>query len=124
VDAAPTDATARDRHRTLLQISNALVSNLTREALFRAIAWALRSAVRFERTAVFLHDADRDVLRLLLLESVLPSTYFEVGLEFPVGDTTWGGCSGSSGRCSAATWPGSGSTRPRTGPWPTASAPT
>jgi formate hydrogenlyase transcriptional activator len=87
VDAAPTDATARDRHRTLLQISNALVSNLTREALFRAIAWALRSAVRFERTAVFLHDADRDVLRLLLLESVLPSTYFEVGLEFPVGDS-------------------------------------
>src|SRR5213593_3231171 len=70
-----------DRHRTLLEINNALISNLTREALFHAIARALRQVVPFERTAIFLHDAEKDVLKLFILESSLPSSYFTVGLE-------------------------------------------
>jgi len=70
-----------DRHRTLLEINNALISNLTREALFHAIARALRRVVPFERTAIFLHDAEKDVLKLFILESSLPSSYFTVGLE-------------------------------------------
>jgi GAF domain-containing protein len=72
-----------DRYRTLLEINNALISNLTREPLFSAIAAALRPVVPFERTAVFLHDPQRDVLRLFVLESSLPSSYFVVGLEIP-----------------------------------------
>jgi formate hydrogenlyase transcriptional activator len=72
-----------DRYRTLLEINNALISNLTREPLFGAIAAALRPVVPFERTAVFLHDPQRDVLRLFVLESSLPSSYFVVGLEIP-----------------------------------------
>jgi formate hydrogenlyase transcriptional activator len=72
-----------ERYRTLLEITNALVSNLTREALFRAIAGALRRVVPFDRTAIFLHDPGRDVLRLFVLESTLPTTYFVVGLEIP-----------------------------------------
>ena len=71
------------RYRTLLEITNALVANLTREALFAAIATALRRVVPFERTAIFLHDPVRDVLRLFLLESSLPSSHFVVGLEVP-----------------------------------------
>jgi len=39
---------ATDRHRTLLEINNALVSDLTRDALFHAIAGALRPVVPFE----------------------------------------------------------------------------
>jgi formate hydrogenlyase transcriptional activator len=70
-----------ERYRTLLEINNALIANLTREALFRAIAAALRPVVPFDRTAVFLHDPRRDVLRLFVLESALPSAYFVVGLE-------------------------------------------
>src|SRR5207249_9301765 len=67
-----------DRHRTLLEINNALIANLTREALFHAIARALRRVVPFERTAIFLHDAEKDVLKLFILESSLPSSYFTV----------------------------------------------
>ena len=55
-----------DRYRTLLEITNALVANLTREGLFSAIATALRRVVPFERIAIFLHDPERDVLRLFV----------------------------------------------------------
>jgi len=74
-------------HDTLLEINNAIISNLTREALFHAIAVALRRVIPFDRTAVFLHDADRDVLSLFILESSLPTTYFRVGLEMRPNDS-------------------------------------
>ncbi len=76
-----------ERYRTLLEISNALISNLTREALFGAIAQALRRVLPFDRTAIFLHDPVRDVLTLFILESTLPSAYFTVGLEMPAGES-------------------------------------
>jgi formate hydrogenlyase transcriptional activator len=75
------------RYRTLLEINNALIANLTQEALFRAIAVALRRVVPFDRTAIFLHDAARDALRLFVLESSLPSPYFGVGLEMSPGES-------------------------------------
>jgi formate hydrogenlyase transcriptional activator len=81
----PRDQAAR--YRTLLEINNALVANLTQEALFHAIAEALRKVIPFDRTAIFLHDPQREVLRLFVLESSLPSGYFTVGLEMPVGDS-------------------------------------
>src|SRR5437899_2045595 len=71
------------RYRTLLEINNAVISNLTREGLFHAIAAALRRVVSFERTAIFLPDADGSVLRLFILESSLPTSYFTVGMEMP-----------------------------------------
>ena len=73
------------RYRTLLEINNAILSSLTRDALFRAIAEAIRRVVPFDRTAIFLHEPSRDVLRLFVLESSLPSAYFAVGLEIPSG---------------------------------------
>ncbi|MGH7387951.1 MAG: sigma-54-dependent Fis family transcriptional regulator [Candidatus Rokuibacteriota bacterium] len=80
-DAVGPAGEAEERHRTLLEINNAIISNLTREALFRAITSALRRVLPFERAAIFLHDAARNVLRLFVLESSLPSKYFDVGLE-------------------------------------------
>jgi formate hydrogenlyase transcriptional activator len=74
-------AEATERYRTLLEINNAIIANLTREALFHAVARALRRVVPFDRTAIFLHDARGDVLRLFVLESSLPSDYFVVGFE-------------------------------------------
>ena len=71
------------RYRTLLEINNAIISSLTRDALFRAIATAVGRVIPFDRTAIFLYDPARDVLRLFVLESSLPSSYFEVGLEIP-----------------------------------------
>jgi len=79
----PAAAGEADRYRTLLEINNALIANLTQAALFHAIAGALRRVVPFDRTAIFLHDPPREVLRLFVLESSLPSTYFAVGLEMP-----------------------------------------
>src|SRR5262245_58908613 len=69
--------------RTLLEINNAVISSLTQEALFRAIASALRRIMPFDRTAIFLHDANKGVLRLFILESSLPTSYFTVGMEMP-----------------------------------------
>jgi formate hydrogenlyase transcriptional activator len=78
---------AAERYRTLLEINNAIISDLTREPLFRAIAEALGRVVPVERTAIFLHDPERDVLRLFVLHSALPSTYFVVGLEMSPEDS-------------------------------------
>src|SRR2546422_7646108 len=83
------DATvgAAASYRTLLEINNAVISNLTQDALFHAIAQALRRVVAFDRTAIFLHDPERDVLRLFVLESSLSSQYFVVGLEMGTGES-------------------------------------
>jgi formate hydrogenlyase transcriptional activator len=78
---------AAERHRTLLEINNALISNLDRDALFRAIAAALRRVLPFDRTAIFLHDPEKDILKLYILESSLPSSYFTVGLELAPADS-------------------------------------
>ena len=81
----PASAGDGERYRSLLEITNALIANLTQEGLFHAIAQALRRVVPFDRTAIFLHEPQRDVLRLFILESSLPTTYFVVGLEMPAG---------------------------------------
>src|SRR5262245_10141135 len=75
------------RYRTLLEINNAVISSLTREELFHAIAGALRRAVPVDRTAIFLPDRDRDVLRLFILESSLPTSYFTIGMEMAPGES-------------------------------------
>src|SRR5438034_5938778 len=84
MDAAPArDASSpeSERYRTLLEINNAVISSLTRDDLFRAIARSLGRSVACERTAIFLHEQAADVLRLFVLESSLSSDYFTVGLE-------------------------------------------
>jgi len=83
VDRTGSDAS----HQTLLEINNALISNLTREGLFHAIATAIGRVIPFDRIAVFLHDPVRDVLTLSLLESSVPTTYFSAGLEMRPGES-------------------------------------
>jgi formate hydrogenlyase transcriptional activator len=50
----------------LLEINNALISNLTRESLFHAISEALRKVVPFDRALLYV--AEKDVLRTIALE--------------------------------------------------------
>ena len=78
---------AAERARALLEINNLMISNLTQEALFRAIAQAVRRVIPFDRTAVCLHDAATDVLRVAMVESSLDSTHFKVGTEMAVEGT-------------------------------------
>ena len=75
---------AAERARSLLAINNAVVLNLTRDALFRAITDALRPVMPFDRSTIFLYDEDRRVLRLVVAESAIPSEYFLPGLELPL----------------------------------------
>jgi len=73
------------RHRTLLEINNMLISNLTQEELFQAISEALRQVVAFDRSAIFLHDPESDRLRLLVAETkAVPFPHFVPGWEVPV----------------------------------------
>ena len=72
------------RHRTVLEINNAIISNLNQEALFQAISQYLREILSFDRIAIFLHDPQKDLLRLALLETAsVPSEHFVVGWEIP-----------------------------------------
>jgi formate hydrogenlyase transcriptional activator len=87
-DSGP--ALQAERYRTLLEINNAVVSSLTREALFSNIVGALRRILPFERSAIFLHDPAGDVLRLYMLESSVPSDYFRVGLAVPAFESHMG----------------------------------
>ncbi|MGH9962349.1 MAG: GAF domain-containing protein, partial [Pyrinomonadaceae bacterium] len=79
-----------ERERTLLEINNALMSNLTQDDLFHAIAQALHRVVPFDRSAIFLHDPERDVLKLFMLETKVPSTNFVVGYEMTPNESTSG----------------------------------
>jgi formate hydrogenlyase transcriptional activator len=72
---------AADRARTLLAINNAVVLNLTRDALFHAITTALRPVIQFDRSTIFVYDAQKNVLRLVSAESDVPSNDFVPGME-------------------------------------------
>jgi len=75
---------AAERAQSLLAINNAVVLNLTEEALFRAITAALRRVVTFDRCTIFLHDAQKNVLRMTAADSSVPSQHFVPGMELPL----------------------------------------
>src|SRR5215470_3999993 len=57
---------SRQHYSTLLDINNAIISNLTEEALFHAITGALRRVVPFDRALLYV--AEGDLLRTVALE--------------------------------------------------------
>jgi formate hydrogenlyase transcriptional activator len=75
---------AAERARSLLAINNAVVLNLTQDALFSAITDALRRVVSFDRCTIFLHDPQKNVLRMTSSDSSVPSQHFVPGLELPI----------------------------------------
>jgi formate hydrogenlyase transcriptional activator len=74
-------AIAADRARSLLAINNAVVLNLTQDALFHAITTALRPVIPFDRMTIFLYDEKKNVLRMVVAESGVPSDHFVPGFE-------------------------------------------
>ena len=58
-----------ERHRTLLQINNAIVTSLRRDELLHAICEALRPVLPFDRAAINIYEPETDLLRLLALET-------------------------------------------------------
>ena len=54
---------SEERQRALLEINNAIISNLDRDSLFEAIAKALRPILPFDRLSLCIYDPPSDFLR-------------------------------------------------------------
>jgi formate hydrogenlyase transcriptional activator len=75
---------SEEQQRVLLDINNAIVANLEREALFAALAEALHRVLAFDRASLTLYDPLRDVIRVFgLAEDPAPKGRIPVGTEFP-----------------------------------------
>jgi formate hydrogenlyase transcriptional activator len=78
---------SEEQNRSLLQINNAIITNLTQQALLHSISKALRPLISFDRCAITLYQAERDSFRFLAVEGELLSDYFRTGLEISRNDT-------------------------------------
>src|SRR5207247_8216736 len=67
-DAQQELARERDRLRLLLEVNNALVSNLEPRALFSAIAACLRRVVSHDYTSLAVYDATRNAFDMSAIE--------------------------------------------------------
>ena len=72
---------SEERWRTLLEINNAIITNLTQEALLNAICDALQGVVPVHRAALTLYEPESDKLRILAVSRHWSSNYFQVGAE-------------------------------------------
>jgi len=79
-----------DRLRALLEINNAIITNLTQEALLRSISEAVRPSVPFDRCAITLYKPETGTFRFLAVEGALRSDYFQPGLEIDRTETSAG----------------------------------
>jgi formate hydrogenlyase transcriptional activator len=79
----------RDRLRLLLEVSQAIASHRDLEELFRDLAQRLPEIVPFDYINAVLHDPARNVMRLSLLITSIPST-ISPGLELPVHESPGG----------------------------------
>src|SRR5262249_4068708 len=79
-----------ERSRILLEVNNAIISNLTRAALFHKVCEALARAISFDRVALALYDQDTDLIRLVAFEGRFVSQHFTVGQTFEPKDSHFG----------------------------------
>ena len=78
-------AQAEERYRVLLEINNAIIKNLDRESLFKAIGQTLVEVVPFDRLSLTLFDPTRDTLQVnALADTTLSEKYLPVGTELPL----------------------------------------
>src|ERR1700678_333843 len=76
--------------RSILHINNAIITNLTEEALLRSISEAVRPFIYFDRCAITLYAQETDTFRFLAVEGALQSDYFQTGLEVGHAETSAG----------------------------------
>jgi transcriptional regulator with GAF, ATPase, and Fis domain len=93
---------SEERHRALLCINNAIIANLDRDALFRAIADTVSELVPFDRLTIALYDRARDVLRVSALHGrLVPDGFGGSGPRCPGRAAIW---AGSSIRATRSSW--------------------
>src|SRR3984957_13755174 len=78
---------SEEKNRILLQINNAIITNLTQQALLHSISEALRPVFPFDRCAITLYQPESDSFRFLAMEGELLSDYFKTGLELSRNET-------------------------------------
>lgn len=76
-----------ERHRTLLEINNAIITNLTPDALFRSAYEAIRRVVSFDRAAFLLYQPEKKTLKLLSMDGDSESEFFQLGKEYDLDET-------------------------------------
>jgi formate hydrogenlyase transcriptional activator len=79
------ELSARQQYRTLLAVSQAIVSHHDLETLFHELAGRLHQVVRFDHLALVLHEAATNTMRLHVLQASEPTT-LPSDLTLPVGD--------------------------------------
>src|SRR5687768_8169344 len=75
-----------DQLRLLFEVSAAVASHRDLTALFRDLARRLPAVVPFEVIALFLHDPDKDVMRVHMLGTA-EADRIPPGLEVPVAES-------------------------------------
>jgi formate hydrogenlyase transcriptional activator len=78
---------SEEKNRILLQINNAIITNLTQQALLRSVSEALHPVISFDRCAITLYQPERDSFRFLAVEGEQLSDYFHTGLELSRNET-------------------------------------
>jgi formate hydrogenlyase transcriptional activator len=73
---------SEERKRTLLEINNAIINNLTQEALFASVYDAIRSVIAFDRAAFLFYQPESRTLKLVSMASAGESEFFRVGKEY------------------------------------------
>ena len=73
---------SEERKCTVLEINNAIINNLTQEALFASVYEAIRPAVSFDRAAFLLYQPETNTLKLVSMESDRESEFFRIGKEY------------------------------------------
>lgn len=79
--------TSEQRKRSLLEINNAIINNLTQEALFASAYEAIRRVVAFDRAAFLLHQPETNTLKLLSMDHNAESEFFRLGKEYDLQET-------------------------------------
>ena len=78
---------SEQRKRSLLEINNAIINNLTQEALFASAYEAIRRVVSFDRAAFLLLQPEKKTLKLLSMDSDAESEFFRLGKEYDLEET-------------------------------------
>ena len=81
-EAEKTLRDSEQRKRTLLEINNAIINNLTQEALFTSAYEALQPVVPFDRAAFLFYQPESRTLKLVSMNNAEQSQFFRVGKEY------------------------------------------
>ena len=78
---------SEQRKQTLLEVNNAVINNLTQDALFTSAYEAIRRVVTFDRAAFLLYQPESHTLKLLSMEGRDESEFFRIGKEYDLKET-------------------------------------